>query len=90
MDLCHSISKLIWQIGFDGTDTYNTSIDIAVRYRQLLTRYENVISYTIQKITLMQTKKKQTSVSDYILVYFGVWVMGFIKINNIQLRLKWP
>ena len=37
----------------------------------------------------MQTKKKQTFVNDYILVYFGVWVMRFSKINNIQLRLKW-
>ena len=40
LDLCHSVPKLLCQIGFAGTDIHDTSINIAARYRQLFTKYE--------------------------------------------------
>ena len=40
LDLCHSVPKLVREIGFTGTDIHNKSIDIAVQYRQLFTKYE--------------------------------------------------
>ena len=63
LDLCHSVPQLVCQIGFAGTDIHNTSIDIAVRYRQLFTKYEKCHSLLNSK-DHFDANKETNSVSD--------------------------
>ena len=52
-------SLSVCQIGFAGTDNHNISIDVAVRYRQLFTRYEKYHSLLHSKGHFDANKKPE-------------------------------
>ena len=77
LDLCHSFPKLVCQIGCAGTDIHDTSIDIAARYRQLFTKYEECHSLLNSKDNFDANKK--TEFCKCLDIAIGLlWCFGYV------------